>query len=321
MNRIPVYLLTGFLGSGKTTVLKRMLQALKKQGKQPALIMNELGSENVEKEQFEDESMIELLNGCICCTIQDDMRNELSKFLELNNRVDVLLIEGTGIANPAEIVEVLTHPDIIDQVTIESIIGMIDASRYLEYQSLFQSSKEIRTMLKQQVTSSTLLVVNKTDAIDQKKLKKVTTKIEEIKMKNTPIVFAEYGDVPLDMLFEKRFKTDTIHVQPGKQTEHHHHHHHYDHHSFQAIKLEGIEALDQDSFKKWLKSQGPELLRAKGYIVFQEDSQVFSFQYASNQLELQPIETNKGTCIILIGTRLNQDQIEQTFQEFVRQIV
>jgi G3E family GTPase len=312
MSRIPVYLLTGFLGSGKTTVLKKMVRLIKDQGKQPALIMNELGSENVEKELFEDEAMIELLNGCICCTIQDDMRNELIQFLKQNHDIDVLLIEGTGIANPAEIVESLTHPELIDQVSIQTIIGMVDASRYLEYQSLFQSSKEIRTMLKQQITSSTLLVVNKTDLIDEKKLKKVITKIEEVKMKDVPIVKAKYGDVSEKALFEKRFLTEIVPV--NNHSSHHHHTH-----PFQAIKLEGVEVIEKRSFEKWLKDQ-ESILRAKGYIAFEGDQQLYSFQYAADQLEVHPIESNKKTCIILIGTSLDQEQIRRSLTEFAKQI-
>ncbi|KHF41755.1 CobW family GTP-binding protein [Halalkalibacter okhensis] len=317
MSRIPVYILTGFLGSGKTTVLKKMVQEIKDQGKEPALIMNELGSENVEKELFEGDAMIELLNGCICCTIQDDMRIELTQFLKLNKDIDALLIEGTGIANPAEVVESLTHPDLIDQVNIQTIIGMVDASRYLEYQSLFQSSKEIRMMLKQQIVSSTLLVVNKTDLIDKKKLNKVTSKLEELKMANTEMVFSQYGDAPMDTLFEKRFLTKTVPV-----TDYSSHHKHHDHsHPFQAIKLEGVEVIGQKEFEKWLKEQGPNLLRAKGYIVFEGEQQVFSFQYAANRLDIQPIKSAKKTCVILIGTSLDLEQIRQSLNEYVRQII
>ncbi|GAE25441.1 hypothetical protein JCM9140_1436 [Halalkalibacter wakoensis JCM 9140] len=313
--KIPVYIVTGFLGSGKTTVLKKMLRSLKEQGKRPALIMNELGSENVEKEMFEDEAMIELLNGCICCTIQEDMRNELQLFLSQTTNVDVIIIEGTGIANPAEIVEALTHPELIDLVKIVSIIGMVDASRYLEYQSLFQSSKEIRTMLKQQIESSALLIMNKMDLIDQKKEKKVRAKIEEIKRREVPIVYSTYGDVSEETLLETRFLTDVISTE--KSTHHHHHDHH--HHTFQAIKIEGINSFTQKDFEKWLKSHGPTLLRAKGYITFLGEDKVNSFQYAANRLEIESIDIPKQTCIILIGTNLNKDVLDQSLSEFVQQ--
>ncbi|WP_332691270.1 CobW family GTP-binding protein [Halalkalibacter lacteus] len=317
LKRIPVYILTGFLGSGKTTLLKRMLNYVKTSGEKPALMLNELGSENVEKELFEDEAMIELLNGCICCTIQDDMRGEIDELLKSREDIDVLLIEGTGIANPAEIIEALTHPDVIDKVDIQSIIGVVDASRYLEYQSIFQSSKEIRTMLKQQITSSTLLVVNKTDLLDEKNRVKVASKLEVLKMENTPMVYAQYGDVKSELLFESRFFTNALNMKDDLGGHHHHHHSH----PFQAIKIDGIEEVDKGSFEKWLKKQSKWLLRAKGYIHFKGNPQPFSFQFASNQLNITTIESDKANCIILIGARLDHEQIKQSFDQEVRQIV
>ncbi|MFC0558211.1 CobW family GTP-binding protein [Halalkalibacter alkalisediminis] len=313
-NRIPVFILTGFLGSGKTTVLKRMLTHEKGLGKNPALILNELGSENVEKELFEDESMIEMLNGCICCTIQDDMKSELVQLLNMRQDVDVLLIEGTGIANPREIVEALTHPDLIDQVDIQSVIGLVDASRYLEYQSIFQSSKEIRVMLKQQVTSSTLIIMNKMDLLDDKKMKKVIAKVEDIKRKDAPIAFSTFGDVATEVLFAKRFQTETINL---KENTHHHHHHS---HPFQALKISGFEAVSKGKFKSWLNGQEQSLVRAKGYVRFQEDDTLYSFQYASGQLQLIPLESNSETCMILIGSDLDQNALTSSFDQFVRQI-
>jgi G3E family GTPase len=315
--RIPVFILTGFLGSGKTTVLKKMLHHEKTLGRNPALLLNELGSENVEKELFADESMIELLNGCICCTIQEDMRLELERFLQENSDIDVLLIEGTGIANPAEIVEALTHPALIDKVEIQSVIGLVDASRYLEYQSLFQSSKEIRTMLKQQITSSTLIIVNKIDLLDEKKLKKVTNKIEELKVNNVPIVFSTFGEVNTELLFTKRFLSAIFHIK--NDAAHHHHHHHHSH-PFQAINLSGFDHVDKAKFKKWLKSQGPSFLRAKGYVRFEDDDRLYSFQFASGQLSVEPIEANEKSCLILIGTDLNQDHLIESFNQLVKQI-
>ncbi|MFC0473383.1 CobW family GTP-binding protein [Halalkalibacter kiskunsagensis] len=308
LKRIPVYILTGFLGSGKTTILKRMLHHVKVSGQKPALMLNELGSENVEKELFNDEAMIELLNGCICCTIQDDMRVEIDKLLKSREDIDVLLIEGTGIANPAEIIEALTHPDVIDKVEIQSVIGLVDASRYLEYQSMFQSSKEIRTMLKQQITTSTLLVVNKIDLLDEKKRLKVTSKLEVLKGMNVPMVFAQYGEVDSELLFERRFFTNALHMQDNPEMHHHVHHSH----PFQAIKIEGLEEIDKMSFEKWLKGQSQSLLRAKGYIRFKGSSQLFSFQFASNQLEVIPIESSKSSCIILIGAKLDDKQLMQS---------
>jgi G3E family GTPase len=112
--------------------------------------------------------MVELLNGCICCSIQDDLKQTLDQFVK--NPVDTLLIEGTGVANPNEIIEAIANPSYIDQFELRSIISLVDASNYLDYQSIFSSSKEIRTLLKEQLTCATLIILNKTDLISEKKL-------------------------------------------------------------------------------------------------------------------------------------------------------
>lgn len=318
MKRIPVYILTGFLGSGKTTVLKRMLEDLKRRKKQPALIMNELGSENVERERFGDEPMIELLNGCICCTIQDDLRAGLEQFLHSNKDIDALLIEGTGIANPAEIIEVLTHPDLIDLVELQTVVGVVDGSRYLDYQSLFQSSKEVRTVLRQQITTSTLLIVNKTDLMTEKTLKKVEAKIKELKKSGVPMVFSSYGEVENGILFDKRIMTEPLKIADTSVcSEHDHTHGHTHNHTFQAIKIDGINQVNRISFESWLKTQPETLLRAKGYIRFDDAPAVYSFQYASKLLELSPLQDQKEPCMILIGTDLKREIVRDSFKRKV----
>ncbi|MBP3951087.1 CobW family GTP-binding protein [Bacillus suaedae] len=310
--RIPVYIITGFLGSGKTTVLKQMVEHAKAKQLKPAILLNELGAENVEKQLFDNEEMIELLDGCICCTIQEDMKEELVAFLEKRQDIDILFIEGTGIANPIEIVEALTHPTLINKVEVHTIIGVVDSSRYLEFQSLFQSSKEIREMLKDQVKASSLLILNKKDLINEKEMKKVIERVERLKQKGVEIVQTSFGEVDKELLFLKRVQTEEWTYQ--KHSHEHGHHHHHDH-PFQAIKLEHIPAMDKRMFEKWLKDQ-PKLLRAKGYIALSPDHHLFSFQFASGYLQLTPLDEKVVPCLILIGAGLDQSVVESFRNRF-----
>lgn len=146
--KIPVYVISGFLGSGKTTVLLNMLESCKEKGQQTGIILNELGEENVEGHLFEDKKVFELLNGCICCTLQEDLKETLDNLVTemVDHPLDVLFIEGTGVANPLEIQEALLSKPYSDQFEIMSIITVLDASHYLEYQSVFSSSAEVRKL-------------------------------------------------------------------------------------------------------------------------------------------------------------------------------
>ena len=325
--RIPVYLITGFLGSGKTTVLLQMIKYFKDKGLTAGVVLNELGEVNVEKDLFSnDEPMLEMLNGCICCTIQEDLKQELSSFLEVytkeKKQLDVILIEGTGIANPSEVVEALTHPDLMNRLQLQSIISLIDASRFLDYLSIFSSSKEIRTVLKQQVTNSSLLILNKVDLVNEKKLEKVMKKMVEMTNGQQEVVKTSYGEVSIDLLLKERVQTTTVSLKQPKQAndDHHHHDHHEHHHHphlFQAIKLDDVPVLDRVAFQKWLQGLPETVVRAKGIIQLTETPQPFQFQYSSGQLQLVKVDRKNftNTCIIIIGHQLAVEEIRQSFIE------
>ena len=122
--KIPVYVLSGFLGSGKTTVLLKMLEHCKETGLQPGIILNEVGQTNVEGHLFENQKVFELLDGCICCTIQDDLKETMDELITEMEQcpLDVLFIEGTGVANPLEIQEVLLAPPILTNLTLRRLL-------------------------------------------------------------------------------------------------------------------------------------------------------------------------------------------------------
>lgn len=325
LKRVPAYIITGFLGSGKTTVLLHLLNYCKEKSLKPAIVLNEIGDTNVEKNLFNDENMLEMLNGCICCSIQEDFTKELHSFLESLNKAekpDLLIIEGTGIANPLEIVDALTHPLLIDAVELYSVINLIDASKYLEYRSIFSSSKEVRDVLKSQIETSTLILLNKVDLINDKMIKKVNRKVEEGKRNDTPILTTSYGQVEPELLLKKRIdiyrSTDKESLKCGCSSNHTcSTHEKENNHSFQAIKIELKNSIDRLELEAWLKQLPKTIVRSKGIVTLTETVGLFQFQYASNQLHLNRIKTEKAIspCIILIGINMDRNQIETSFWE------
>ena len=293
MNKpIKVYLLSGFLGSGKTTVLKRIVEEFKGKEQRIGIILNELGDINVEKHLFKDEQAYELLNGCICCSIQEDLKSTLDQFIE--SPVDVLLIEGTGVANPQEIIDTLSNPEYIDHFHLTSSITLVDASHFLDYNSIFSSSKEIRQLLKEQISHASLLIINKTDLVSSKKLEKVIAKIKEMASNGAKITLSTYGEISLDELLQPRMQTITL-------DEHHNHPTH--HLSIRAIKIVDVPQINKKAFAAWLKELPKEMIRAKGYIQLEDDGHLYSFQYASNKIQLEKVDnhTAENPIIILIG--------------------
>ncbi|MFN7253067.1 MAG: CobW family GTP-binding protein [Anaerobacillus sp.] len=323
--RVPAYIITGFLGSGKTTVLQNLLSYCKQKKIKPAIVLNEIGETNVEQDLFRDDHVLEMLNGCICCSIQGDFTKELHSFLtQLSEEEvpDLLLIEGTGIANPLEIVEALTDPLLIDALDLYSVINVVDGSKYLEYQSIFSSSKEVRTILKSQVTTSSYIILNKIDLINEKSSKKVRKKIEELKRDDTPLVEASYADVDIEQVLERRVKIErNAPIKQGKcgcTAEHHcEDHSHDDNHSFQAIKIDVNNDIDRIRLDQWLQQLPETIIRGKGIIKLTESAGLFQFQYASKQLKMTRIKeaSTLEPCLILIGIDLNSKAIRESFDK------
>ncbi|MBO0991543.1 CobW family GTP-binding protein [Bacillus sp. SD088] len=314
--RIPVYVLGGFLGSGKTTVLLHMLQYCEQMGWKPGVILNELGEANVEGHLFHNKKVYELLNGCICCTIQDDLKETMDTLIsEITQQpLDILFIEGTGVANPLEIQEVMSSTPYIDQFQLMSIITVIDASHFLEYQSIFSSSAEVRHLLEEQIVCGSLLLLNKTDVVSIEQLKKLKQKVMKIAGDKKVIVESAYGEVDPALLFEQRIQSI---VFDNKATHNAHHHHS----SVKAIKLDELPAFNQRKFEKWIKQLPDGVLRGKGFIKLEGSDDLFSFQYAAKKVAFAPISASleREAVINLIGIGIEEKQIQQSYKKLITQ--
>ncbi|UAL46652.1 GTP-binding protein [Sutcliffiella horikoshii] len=307
--KVPVYVISGFLGSGKTTVLLHMLEHFKNEGLKPGIILNELGDENVENHLFQGERVVELLNGCICCTIQVDLKSTLDQYV--GEKVDVLIIEGTGVANPLEIKDVLLTPTYMEHFELQSMISLVDASHYLEYQSFFNSSKEIRGLLKEQVTSAHLLVLNKMDLVSEKELIKVESKLADELEDHIPVYRTSYGEVPLEILLEKRMQMREVRVEGDGHGHDSHHHHHHHHHHIEAVKVAFFEPVNRVVLEKQLKKLSKQVVRSKGIVRLDETPGLYEFQYAASTLVLNRVEKiDVEPSIILIGKDIDDKKVE-----------
>ncbi|MBE1555293.1 CobW family GTP-binding protein [Sporosarcina limicola] len=314
--KIPVYVLSGFLGSGKTTVLLTMLAHCKQLGMQPGIILNEIGKENVEGHLFKEDKVFELLDGCICCTIQDDLKETMNEIIGEMEKypLDVLFIEGTGVANPLEVQEVLLSRPYINQFELMSIITVVDASHYLEYQSVFTSSAEVRKLITEQLVCSSLIVLNKTDLIASEQLEKVKQKIRNIATKEKKMVDCVYGQVNAVTLYEKRIHSAFL-TKYSADNGHHHHS------TIQAIKLADLPVFTKKNFEKWLKQLPADVLRGKGFVAIEGSQRLYSFQYASKKVAFSPVPASfdREPVVILIGIGLNQQQISDYYKQLVDQ--
>ncbi|ETI65900.1 CobW family GTP-binding protein [Neobacillus vireti] len=317
--KIPVYIISGFLGSGKTTILLKLIETFKKRGFVPGIILNELGDVNVESHLFPKENMVELLNGCICCSIQNDLKSTFDYFInESFEHVDALFIEGTGVANPLEIKQALSDPKYLEYFLLQSIIGVVDASNYLEYQSIFSSSNEIRTLLKQQLVSASIVILNKVDLVSSKKLEKIQNKLTPTLSEGTPIYKTEFCNINTDLLIGS-FGNPTIQLSDNHEHHEHmhgngHHKHQAHHDQIQAIRINHLPIVEREKFKDWLNGLPKNIVRGKGFVQLKEDGLIYNFQYSSNQLILTKIKSHENPSLILIGVELEEQQIKNYVQ-------
>ena len=211
---------------------------------------------------FENQQVYELLDGCICCTIQDDLKETMNELIiEMEQRpLDVLLIEGTGVANPMEIQEVLLSHPYIEQFDLMSIITVLDASHYLEYQSIFSSSTEVRNLMHEQMICGSLLVLNKTDLVPSNQLENIKQRITNKLQQEKTIIECMYGKVDAELLFEKRIHSVLI-GKSSLDSEHHHHHS-----SLQALKLEDIPVVKRKNLKNGSNIFQPMYYEEKGLL-------------------------------------------------------
>ncbi|MEI2404476.1 CobW family GTP-binding protein [Niallia taxi] len=305
--KTDVYLINGFLGSGKTSTLLKCMQYFKMMNKKYAIILNELGNANLEQHLFEDESLFELLNGCVCCSVKDDLRTTLDEVAALahNQKIDIVLLEGTGVANPSEIIDTFQEERFKEHFRLKESICVVDGLRVSEYTSIFSSTKEVRQLQKEQIERGSLLILNKMDQLTEKAAIEKAEKIIRKYNKQAPIIHTAYGD-GITLYLDGN---DTTIPLPKEAEGGHHHHHH--HHHIKAVKLHFNQVASKQDILTMLEQYEDKLFRAKGIVKIKEDKEWYHFQYASGLMEWQKLDKSPHYAgeIVLIGDNLQKEEL------------
>ena len=265
----PVLLLTGYLGSGKTTLVNRILS--NKKGIKFAVIVNDIGEVNIDADLIEqggvvgqkDDSLVALQNGCICCTLKVDLIEQLNDIVRMN-KFDYIVIEASGICEPAPIAQTIcAYPELYPHLAkngiakLDAIVTVVDALRLRDEFNVGDDllkqnidDDDLERLVIEQIEFCNFIVLNKAAEVSAEELEKVKKIIRAIQPK-AQILTCNYGDIDLDLIlhtdmfdFEKvatsaswiaeienHGDTEPSHTS---QEHHHHHHHHHDEH-------EGIE--------------------------------------------------------------------------------
>ncbi|GAX37384.1 CobW family GTP-binding protein [Nodularia sp. NIES-3585] len=316
---MPVTLITGFLGSGKTTLLNQILK--NKQDLKVAVLVNEFGDINIDSQLLVsvDEDMMELSNGCICCTINDGLVDAVYRILEREDRIDYLVIETTGVADPLPIILTFLGTELRDLTNLDSIITLVDVEAFdAEH---FQSESALK-----QITYGDIILLNKVDLVTPEKVKEVEAYIHEVKV-GAKILPTQYGEVPLPLILDTQLTPQEQYISIAaadahKQHDHEHHHHDHEHHhhhsdhldndGFISISFQSDRPFDVHKFEAFLTEEMPAgVFRAKGILWFNDSDLRHIFQLSGQRYNLHADDwySQPKNQLVFIGRNLKTSEI------------
>jgi len=237
MPLIPATILTGFLGSGKTTLLKRVLTEA--HGQKIAIIENEFGEENIDNDILvadTEEQIIQMSNGCICCTIREDLRSTLATLAARKRKGELdferIVIETTGMADPGPVAQTFFMDDeVAESYLLDSIITLVDAVHAAQQLNDRQEARR-------QVGFADQIFISKSDLVDDVSLEALVHRLKHMNPR-APIETAHFGQVPVSKVLDLRgfnlnakldIDPDFLKADDHDDHEHHRHDHHHDDH-------------------------------------------------------------------------------------------
>jgi G3E family GTPase len=342
MSLIPATILTGFLGSGKTTLLKRVLTEA--HGQKIAVIENEFGEENIDNDILTvntDEQIIQMSNGCVCCTIREDLRSTLADLAEKKRKgelaFDRVVIETTGLADPGPVAQTFFMDDeVAESYLLDSIITLVDAKHA-------EAQLDTRQEARRQVGFADQIFISKTDLVAKDEVDELIHRLKHMNPR-APQRAVHFGEVPLSEVFDLRgFNLNTkLEIDPdfldadgAHDHEHHHHdhkhgehcdhpHHHAHDDDVKSFVFRSDRAFNPAKLEDFLGAivqvYGPKMLRYKGVLHMKGSDRKVVFQGVHQLMgsDLGPkwaAGEKKQSKMVFIGIDLPKDVLLQGLEQ------
>jgi G3E family GTPase len=326
LTKAPVIILSGFLGAGKTTLLNRILTA--DHGRRIAVIVNEFGEVGIDHDLLltSNQEVVQMNNGCICCTVRGDLLRSLFQLLERRAQFDALVIETTGLAEPGPVVQTLYADERIRQAySLAGVVTVVDA-KYI-FARLEDSAEAC-----EQIAFADLILLNKTDLVSAEQLDQVETSIRRLnklanihRTRNSEIDLAAILNLGEADIADK---IDRAHAREAHDHGAHDHHGHPGHHhnhlqNIDTVCIVEAGALDGMKisvwFRKLISECGDKILRMKGILHLRGDPEQFLLQGVHTDIEGRPgrawqTEDDRLNRLVFIGRNLNRGTLVEGFE-------
>jgi cobalamin biosynthesis protein CobW len=340
MHKIPVTVISGFLGAGKTTLVRHLLQ--NNQGRRIAVLVNEFGEIGIDGDLLrscqvcdEDESpnnnIVELTNGCLCCTVQEEFYPVMQELLKRRDKIDCLLIETSGLALPKPLIQAFRWPAIRNSATVDGVVTVVDCYALatgnlvgdleaLESQRQADPNLEhetpIEELFEDQLACADLVLLTKTDLVNAEQLNKIKTWLKQELQPGVKIVTASQGEIEPNLLLGFNAA-----VEDHLDSRHSHHDHEEEHEhddEINSIELVLDQAFDPQVLTSNLKQllQEQEVYRVKGFVYVPNKPMRLVLQGVGNRFDTfydrlwQPDEPRQ-TRLVLIGQNLDRNLVEK----------
>ena len=330
--QIPVTVLTGYLGSGKTTLLNRILS--EGHGRRYAVIVNEFGEIGIDNDLIveSDEEIYEMNNGCVCCTVRGDLIRTVEGLMRRPGRFDAILVETTGLADPAPVAQTFfMDDDVRSKTKLDAVVALVDA-KHLPLR--LKDSKEAED----QIAFADVIVLNKTDLVSPEELAKVEGLVRAInptaRIHRTSRSAVDLAEVLDRGAFDlKRALESDPHFLEAEEDDHHDHDHgDHDHHHHAASDIHDVTVksvslrageMDPKKFFPWIEKitqmEGPNILRLKGIIALKDDPDRYVLQgvhmivEGDHQRPWKDGEKHESR-LVFIGRELDAERLKRTFE-------
>ena len=353
--KIPATVVTGFLGAGKTTLIRHMLANAN--GKRIALIINEFGDLGVDgdilkgcgDETCTDDDVMELSNGCICCTVADEFIPTMQKLLDRDTPPDHIVIETSGLALPQPLVRAFNWPEISTRVTVDGVVTVVDGRAVVDGQFAanvaavdaqrvqddnLDHETPLSELFEDQVACADMIVVNKADLLTEAESAGLVSGLRKDSRQGVQVVKSTMGALPVDVLLGQGVSAETD-LGARHEVHHHHHHddedddhHHHDHEhehghdEFQSFAVTLGEITDIDAFTGKVAEviRTNNILRLKGFAAVAGKPMRLTVQAVGPRVDSyfdRPFGTNeaRATTLVVIGqTGLDQEAITKALR-------